>query len=341
MVEQIHTVKIRQKRRRLNRRAMSAICIALCAALIGVSVFCGVKTANQRSEITELRAQLQALSGKMSENEALMADLQAELDAAADEISANKAEMEKYRKLIKTLETTNAEQEAVINSLTSPLNGRDEKTAEPTEEKVAYLTFDDGPSEHTEEILKILTEKDAVATFFVINTKYIDKLDSIISQGSAVAMHSYTHQYDKIYASVDAYFEDLKKIQNVIYEKTGVTPKILRLPGGSSNTISKNYSKGVVTQIVERLNSEGYVYFDWSVDSTDALRNNVPAQTLVEKVKTGCKDKRVVNILMHDTNAKKTTVEALPQIIDFLKEDGYKIMTLSTNSTPVHHTVNN
>lgn len=326
-----------------NYRILLATSAVLCTALVGVSVFAAVKTSGLSREIDELRTGIAEQSAQISEQTDIISDYQSQLDSALDEISANKAEMQKYRKLVKSLETTNAEQEELINSLTRPLNGRDEKTPEPTEEKVAYLTFDDGPSEHTEEILKILTEKEAVATFFVkYNGKYIDKLTPIFEQGSAIAMHTYTHDYAEIYSSVDAYFADLKKIENVIFEKTGITSNILRLPGGSSNTISKKYSNGVVTHIVERLNNEGYTYFDWNVDSRDASNDkDRSAGALINNIKTSSKDKRVINILMHDTNEKKSTVEALPQIIDYLRAEGYIFMTLSENSTVIHQNINN
>ncbi len=343
MQEQITTPNSKKSRFRKNYTILMIISIVLCIAVIGVSIAAVVQNNRLSSEIALLRTELSAQNALIVEQRDTIDRNKSSLDSALVEISDNKSEIEKYRKLIKTLETTNAEQEELISSLTTPLNGRDEKTPEPTEEKVAYLTFDDGPSEHTEEILNILTEKDAVATFFVKhNGKYIDKLEPILKQGSALAMHTYSHDYKQIYSSVDAYFADLKQIQDVIFEKTGVTPTIMRLPGGSSNQISKQYCKGVVTQIVERLNAEGYIYFDWNVDSRDASTDkDKSAEALLNNIKNSCKDKRVINILMHDTNDKKSTVEALPQIIDYLREEGYIFMTLSPNSTLIQHTVAN
>lgn len=319
------------------------ISIVLAIAVVGVSVFSVLNNNRLNNKIDTLIAENSAQNALIAEQQGIISDNQTAIDKALAEISSNKAEMEKYRKLISTLESANAEQQELINSLTAPLNGRDEKTPEPTDTKIAYLTFDDGPCEHTEEILKILTEKEAVATFFVKNNdKYIDKLSSILDQGSALAMHTYTHDYKKIYSSVDAYFEDLYAIEKVIFEKTGVSPKIMRLPGGSSNSISKQYAKGVVTQIVARLKAEGYTYFDWNVDSRDASSDkDKSAAALLNNVKKQCKNNQIINVLMHDTNDKKTTVEALPQIIDYLKSEGYIFMTLSPTSTLIQHTVNN
>ncbi len=317
------------------------LCVVLALMLVATGFYIyadyneGVKTAQQ---IEKLKGQLSSAKADASKSQS---KLSSQLGEAQSTLKEYEKQMMEYRRLIMNLENANSEQQSLIKDLTTPLNGRDDKTPEPPATKIAYLTFDDGPSEHTEEILQILTEKEAVATFFVINSKHIDKVKDINKQGSALAMHSATHNYQNIYKSVDAYFADLKIIEGKIFELTGIQPKIMRLPGGSSNTVSKKYCKGVVTQIVKRLNDEGYYYFDWNVDSTDATKDDVPAQTLLAKVKAGCKDKPVVNILMHDTDAKKTTVEALPAIIDYLRSEGYQFMTLSPTSTPIRHSVNN
>ncbi len=326
-----------------NYRVMMILCIILAVLVAAVSVTAVFQYTSFTSKLNLMQTELTAQNALIVEQQGTIDKNQAQLESALAEISSNKAEIEKYRKLISTLESTNAEQQELINSLTTPLNGRDEKTPEPTEEKIAYLTFDDGPSEHTEEILRILTEKEAVATFFVKNNgNYMDKLEPIIKQGSALAMHTYSHDYKQIYSSVDAYFEDLYEIEKVIFEKTGVSPKIMRLPGGSSNEISKKYCKGVVTDIVARLNDEGYIYFDWNVDSRDASSDkDKSAAALINNIKNATRDNRVINVLMHDTNDKKTTVEALPEIIDYLRAEGYSFMTLSPTSTLIQHSVNN
>ena len=314
------------------------ICKILCAVLAALIMFLVWYVYNTNSSISGLNKNIDRLTSQSAKTQK---DLNAKLKDANATIKSNEAQLQEYRDLINKLKAENAEQATLIGELQTPLNGRDEKTAEPADTKIAYLTFDDGPSEHTEEILKILSERGAVGTFFVINNKYLDKAAAIHKQGSALAMHSATHDYKTIYSSVDAYFADLYMIESRIYEVTGIKPKIMRLPGGSSNTVSKDYSKGVVTQITQRLNTEGYVYFDWNVDSTDASAAFVPAQTLLEKVKSACAGKQVINVLMHDTDQKKTTVEALPLIIDYLRSEGYQFMTLSPNSTLIQHTVNN
>ncbi|MBQ2704752.1 MAG: polysaccharide deacetylase family protein [Clostridia bacterium] len=314
------------------------ICKTLCAVLAALIIFLVWYICSTNNSLNALDKRIDKLTSQSAKTEK---ELNAKLKEANATIKDNEAQLKEYRDLINRLKAENAEQAALIGELQTPLNGRDEKTAEPADTKIAYLTFDDGPSEHTEEILKILSERGAVGTFFVINNKYLDKAAAIHKQGSALAMHSATHDYKTIYSSVDAYFADLYMIEARIYEVTGIKPKIMRLPGGSSNTVSKDYATGVVTQIVERLNAEGYIYFDWNVDSTDASAASVPALTLLEKVKSACVDKPVINVLMHDTDQKKTTVEALPLIIDYLRSEGYQFMTLSPTSTLIQHSVNN
>ena len=138
-------------------------------------------------------------------------------------------------------------------------------------------------------------------------------------QGNAIALHSYTHDYS-IYTNEKTYMDDLKKIQDMVKKVTGHKSMIVRFPGGSSNSISKNYCKGIMTKLTHDLEAKGYQYHDWNVDSTDASGNNVPASQLVENAtKTNGLD--VVTILCHDTDAKNTTVEALPKIIKYYKEN--------------------
>lgn len=207
--------------------------------------------------------------------------------------------------------------------------------------KVVYLTFDDGPSAHTDKILKILDEYNAKATFFVTgnNQKHNDVLKRIVDQGSVVALHTYTHNYAEVYASEEAYFKDLQKISDMVKEATGVESKLIRFPGGSSNTVSKQYCPGLMTKLTKAVREKGYQYFDWNCDSTDASGNNIPAKTLIENATSS--SAQHINILMHDTDAKGTTVDALPDIIKHYRSQGYAFEALTVDSYPAHHSVNN
>ncbi len=207
--------------------------------------------------------------------------------------------------------------------------------------KIVYLTFDDGPSDNTEKILDILKHYNAKATFFVTgnNQKKNDVLKRICKEGSAVGLHTYTHDYAQVYASEDAYFADLQKISDMVKEATGTESHIIRFPGGSSNTISAKYSPGLMTKLTEKVQEKGYQYFDWNCDSTDAAGNNVPVETIVKNATSG--NSKHINILMHDTDAKDTTVEALPDIIEYYRSKGYAFEPLTVDSAPIHHAVSN
>ena len=197
--------------------------------------------------------------------------------------------------------------------------------------KVVYLTFDDGPTpNNTPRILDILKRNNIKGTFFVIGQNP-DLYKRIVDEGHAIGIHTYSHEYKQVYASLDAFFADLYKLRDLIKEKTGVDPKVTRFPGGSSTT---RVSKPIKQAIINRLTKEGYVYQDWNCDSTDASGNKVPVEKLV---KNGVCNVREVNLLMHDAYAKTTTVEALQKIIDAYKAKGYIFEVLTVDSPKFQH----
>lgn len=208
------------------------------------------------------------------------------------------------------------------------------------EQKIVYLTFDDGPSENTGKILDILKKYNAKATFFVTgnNQKHDDLIKRAHDEGHSIGLHTYTHDYAKLYASEEAYFDDLQQISDLVEKLTGEKSYLIRFPGGSSNTVSKNVP-GLMTELTKAVQEKGYQYFDWNCDSTDAEGNNRPVEKLVANA-TSC-SKKHINILMHDTDAKDTTVEALPKIIEYYRAKGYTFKGLTVNSFAPHHKVNN
>jgi peptidoglycan-N-acetylglucosamine deacetylase len=202
--------------------------------------------------------------------------------------------------------------------------------------KFAYLTFDDGPSKNTSEILKILDEYNVKATFFVIhNDQYKDGYKEILDKGHTIALHSYTHDYETIYKSVDTFKNDIEKLKTFITTLTGKTPEnILRYPGGSTNTISRKYGgKDIMKKIIEQMSKENYAQFDWNVDSADASKRHVSKDVIVDNVLKYSKEKKRADILMHDANVKITTVQALPEIIEGLQAQGFIFDVLSTDES--------
>lgn len=213
-------------------------------------------------------------------------------------------------------------------------------------EKVCYLTFDDGPSNKTTpRILEVLSSYNVKATFFVVGTSRLDYLEAIKAGGHVIGLHSDTHEWN-IYDSTQAYYDDLQKISDKVYEKVGIRSNIIRFPGGSSNTVSCNHCQGIMTELTKGVEQKGYIYVDWNVDSGDANGNNVAKDKLVQSVLREAKGKNgephdSICVLMHDTNLKSTTADALPEIIEGLKDMGYVFKGLDESAPEFHHRVNN
>lgn len=207
--------------------------------------------------------------------------------------------------------------------------------------KVIYLTFDDGPSSSiTPGILKILKEENVKATFFVIGSN--SSLDYLIRQayneGHAIGLHSYTHNYNKIYTSEHAYFDDLNAIDNRVYQAIGLHSKIIRFPGGSSNTVSR-FNQGIMSRLSTQVLQKGYRYFDWNVSSGDAGDvNSADAvyNTVIKSLKNGNNI-----VLMHDRDNNYKTLNALRDIIRYGKNNGYSFSAINMNTPMVHHHINN
>lgn len=208
--------------------------------------------------------------------------------------------------------------------------------------KTIYLTFDDGPSPRTPEVLKILRDNGVKATFFVthISGKSSHYMKDIVAEGHTIALHSYTHDYDKIYASEEAYFADLQQISDLVYSETGVRTNLIRFPGGSSNIVSR-FNPGIMTRLTQQVTDKGYVYFDWNVVSGDANRGGATAQQIINNCRKVSKKSDAVIVLMHDSAEKRTTVEALPEVIAYYKAAGCKFATITESTPPAHQRVAN
>ena len=203
--------------------------------------------------------------------------------------------------------------------------------------KKVYLTFDDGPSSNTDQILDILKDYDVKATFFVVgktDERSVKAYQRIVEEGHTLAMHSYSHRYDEIYESKEAFARDLNSLQEYLYEITGVWPRIYRFPGGSSNTVSKVDMQ----ELIEYLTDIGITYFDWNVASGDAVSRTLPAETIVNNCLSGIEKQKESVILMHDASNKGTTIEALPRIIEAIQEQGdAELLPITDETVPVQH----
>ena len=233
-----------------------------------------------------------------------------------------------------TAKDRSGNQEEIVQNITVEANPE-------WDEKIVYLTFDDGPSDNTKKILDILDQYKVKGTFFVTgnNQKKNDLIRLAYEKGHSIGLHTYTHDYASVYASEENYFKDLQEISDMVENVTGEKSCLIRFPGGSSNTISKKYVPGLMTRLTKAVQEKGYQYFDWNCDSTDASGNNVPEEKLVAEATSSCA--KHINILMHDTDAKDTTVKALPKIIEHYRKLGYAFKGLTIDSYAPHHHVNN
>lgn len=202
------------------------------------------------------------------------------------------------------------------------------------QEQRVYLTFDDGPSIYTGQILDILAANDVKATFFVIgrSEKYFEYYKRIVEEGHTLAMHSYSHEYKKIYASVDAFYEDLRKLQDLLYQVTGVDCRIYRFPGGSSNTITKS-----IQPFIECLNEHDIIYYDWNALNGDAVSEELSPQKLIDNIMKNVRLNKNSVVLMHDLQSRYTTVESLQDLINTLKSEGYTLLPIDEDTPLVQH----
>ncbi len=206
-----------------------------------------------------------------------------------------------------------------------------------TNGKTIYLTFDDGPGEHTPEILEILNKYGVKATFFVVNTYHASYIQQVAAQGHAIGAHSASHRFERIYASEEAYFEDLEKIQTVIEKYAGYRTNLLRFPGGSANR-SSSFNPGIMTRLTQLVEEKGYTYFDWNVDSRDALDAET-ADAVFNNVVAGVSGKTNAVVLMHDLQGQ--SVGAVEKIILWGLANGYQFAPLSPDAPECHQNVQN
>lgn len=201
-----------------------------------------------------------------------------------------------------------------------------------------FLTFDDGPSNLTTgRLLDILKKYDIKATFFVTGNGSDELIKREYNEGHSIGLHTYSHSYKAIYESEDAFFNDLGKVEQRVYNAIGIHSKITRFPGGASNTISK-FNPGIITRLAKQLKEKGYKYWDWNITSGDAGDTKNPDKIFENVTSELSKDKRNV-VLMHDIH--EYTVDSIERIIIWAKENNYEFARIEENMDPVHHRIAN
>lgn len=202
--------------------------------------------------------------------------------------------------------------------------------------KTIYLTFDDGPNIYTNRLLDVLKKYNVKVSFFVTGGGYPHILTRAAQEGHTIGIHTNTHKYSQIYSSDEAFMSDFEAIQKTIFEYTGQKCMLTRFPGGSSNTISSAYNKGIMTRLTKKLEALGYRYFDWNVDSDDAGRART-AEEVFKNVVTGIGNKQNSVVLQHDI--RDYSVDAVEQIIAWGISNGYTFAPLTYDSPTCHHAV--
>ena len=228
-----------------------------------------------------------------------------------------------------------------VDEVRSGRTDADDTDAEAGEgERKVYLTFDDGPSSNTGRILDILAEYDVKATFFVVgkeDEKYQPLYKRIVEEGHTLAMHSYSHKYNEIYQSKESFVEDLTKLQEFLYDTTGVWCRYCRFPGGSSNTVSRVD----MHELIAYLEEQDMSYFDWNVSSGDASSSYISADAIVRNSTANLRNFEEAMILMHDASDKDSTVEALPRLIEKIQAmEDTKILPITDDTEAIHHISN-
>lgn len=193
-----------------------------------------------------------------------------------------------------------------------------------------YLTFDDGPSGFTYGIMDYLKQYNAKATWFVVPNRSENcykTLKDISDAGHTVAVHSATHEYETIYASVEAYLEDFHEAWDIIREATGQAPEIFRFPGGSNTVFNEDIREAIIKEMTRR----GFRYFDWNVDSGDVAGANW--DQMYNSIPRDCHDVERPIVLFHDT--QRSTLYVIEDVLKLLKNEGYKFDALHKDTRPV------
>lgn len=211
-----------------------------------------------------------------------------------------------------------------------------EKNTETMQEvgKTVYLTFDDGPSKNTEKVLDVLKEYDIKATFFVIGKDLtengIEQMKRAVEEGHVIGMHTYSHDYQCIYSSVNDFLADFNELRQTLTDILGVSPTIFRFPGGSYCSYGKTIRKDLIAEMTRR----GYAYYDWNVSAEDSV-GTVTAYSIKKNIFPRVYEVEEPIILMHDSIINNLTAQVLPDIIDQLIEEGYSFDTLKGRE-PLH-----
>jgi len=317
MSEQVSADVVQKMRRKKRVQILKRIIvICLVTAILLPTILCVILFAR----ISRLERQIEALEVRRAQE-----NTEREVLVQAS-YAGTEAESRSGALSVTTMAVTDEEEKS----------GMSEPESDSENVTKVYLTFDDGPSSNTEAILDILEKYQIKATFFVVgkSEEFTPLYQRIVKDGHTLGMHSYSHKYREIYESVDSFREDLKKLQDLIYTRTGVTSRIYRFPGGSSNTVSQVDMR----ELFAVLDEEEITYYDWNVSSLDASGRKLTVNEIVKNVTDDIQSYHTAIVLMHDANDKTSTVEALPIIIEKLQAmENVEILPITEDTVKVQH----
>lgn len=304
------------RRKRIRRIKLFIFIVPLFSItiLLGICIFLGIRLHMVKKELRDMRAAIEAATV-------------VEQTDFADGTNDTKTDQ--------TLYTVSEVEEFTQTGI-----AEDDSSDEDADIRKVYLTFDDGPSSNTNRILDILAEYDVKATFFVVGKEeeeYQALYNRIVDEGHTLAMHSYSHKYNEIYQSVESYSADLSKLQEFLYDTTGVWCRYCRFPGGSSNTVSRVD----MHELIDYLDDQDMSYFDWNISSGDAASSYIGPADIIRNCTVKLREYDEAIILMHDASNKNSTVEALPGLIETIQAmEDTKILPITDDTERIHHISN-
>ena len=250
----------------------------------------------------------------------------------AEQISRLQSQIESERQANSQLSSQLNQLQSSYNDLQSQVTKIGQMKA-TSKGKVAYLTFDDGPSKITPQVLDALKASNVHATFFIVGTNaedYPSLIKREYSEGNGIGIHSWTHSYPYIYASETNFFEDFNKLKDYLTQLTGVQPAVCRYPGGTNNTVSQKYSDHIMRKIDPEVKAMGFKPYDWNAYAGDAEKGPKPSpEQIVKNVMKSAGSQKTLVVLMHDTGVNINDVTALPELIKELRADGYSFGVLT------------
>ena len=288
---------------------MSLITCVMFIALVVMAIgFIKVKSDNKQNDdkVKELNKSKDSYSKELES-----------VNNEKDDLNKKVTELESEKE---SLADKNAELESVMTA-----QGIKEKVA--ADKKIVYLTFDDGPSDLTPQFLDTLDSYGVNATFFVTyQPQHEDIYKDTIARGNSIQIHTASHDYDKVYASEEAYIADFNEIFEYVKNVTGTTPNYFRFPGGSTNS----YGKSIVKSIAKDMKTNGYDFVDWNVSVGDGSAK-ATKDSIIAKIQAESEGKNHIVMLAHDSGTKTETLAALPEIIEYYKANGYEFGVIKGN----------